>query len=669
MTIKKLKIKNSKSIVDETILFDPLCCLIGENGSGKSNIIKGLEYFQSSLTNNYPDIDLFDKNNPFNNHFEITLTYDFNDIMNKAYSFYNNPFRFLDESESAIFDKIYSLSQYLNNKNELQLTLRRYKNKHTHWTPNIPFTLRSTLKNIFPIYPVRARHLNLTHWDDLWSIVGDLSKLPEVDYSIDLEKFFQNVYGLSYSDIVNTIKSEFKLNEIEFSRFDIKDRFIKLLQLQLNGEFFNHKTQSLEYFSDGINSFNFLRLINNLVRNISNQKIKYPLIVIDEPETGLHPQYIDKLIQEYINNQGKPQILIATHSHRMLKNIIKSNKGYKIYHITQVNNYSHIKEMKKPTDGRELFTISDEEAGYFFSNGIVFIEGYTENELFSNHNINALFPWLNKVDFFPIDGNTVKLEIVHPQKKQINIPYLLLVDSDQIYTVNDMGKIVFPDIIKTILNPLADDDLKKRELFFYGSKRSSTLGVRKRIEELMSTSTLQINKYWWYVFGDYLRTFNSLVKMYCLEYSIYPVKTTIEGSLVNNNNVDIFLEWLIYKNPYDKSHLEALYNFKNDPLYKTTAFRLLVNGKYDIQRTRKQFIKKAKKSPLPTDVDLMYQTIINRSKTFEKTSGWVTEWVNYVFENYIDLEKSSRKKQEKFRYYFEEIFDIITKVQIKCKIK
>ncbi|ASZ16055.1 hypothetical protein CK938_05295 [Bacillus cereus] len=668
MTIKKLYIKNSKSITEETLNLKEINCLIGENGSGKSNVIRAIEYFYSSLTDNILEVDLFDKKNPFNDYIEVSMTYDFELIQEKAYQFFNNAYRLFDDLDSAFFEKVYKLSNYVDANKELTLKLRKYKNNQIEWIPNIPYSLRSFIKNIFPVYSIKARHLNLTHWDDLWSIIGDLSKLQVIDFHDDLEKFFGDIYGTSYSSMLTLIKDELQSNDIEFSKFNLKERFIKLLQIQLNGEFFNHKDEKLDYFSDGINSYNFLKLLNNLARKISNQKLKNPLIIIDEPETGLHPQYIDKLIESYTLNNGKPQILLATHSQRILKNIIKKSDSYIIYHVSYGDEYTKITKMNKPTDSREIFKISDEEAGYFFSRGIVFIEGFTENELFSNKNIIKMFPFLEKIDFLPIDGNTVKLDIVHPNKKKINIPYLLVVDSDQIYAVDKRGRLKLPDQYKEVLNPLADENIRNREKFYYGKKRSNTYEIRKRIEGLMENCNLQINKYWWFVYGSYLGIFNSLVKKYCLEYNVYPVTTTIEGALVNSYNIDVFIEWLKIKNPHDAEILMRLYNFKEDIRYKTTVLRLIVNGKYEIHKTKKQFFKKNKMEDLPEEERKNYLTIAKWNSQFEKTNGWVTDWINYVFDTHINTELSNKQREEKFKFYFGEIFDIIIEVRKKCNV-
>ena len=55
MNIDKIKIHNWRSIPDIEIAFEDLMIFIGQNNSGKSNIISSLLYFFGSITQN--DLD------------------------------------------------------------------------------------------------------------------------------------------------------------------------------------------------------------------------------------------------------------------------------------------------------------------------------------------------------------------------------------------------------------------------------------------------------------------------------------------------------------------------------------------------------------------------------------------------------------------------------------
>ncbi|MNW59780.1 recombination protein F [compost metagenome] len=66
MSISKIQFRNLKSLKNIDLSLTDFNCLIGENGSGKSNVLKALAYFYNNLTENNLNFSLFDKNNPFN---------------------------------------------------------------------------------------------------------------------------------------------------------------------------------------------------------------------------------------------------------------------------------------------------------------------------------------------------------------------------------------------------------------------------------------------------------------------------------------------------------------------------------------------------------------------------------------------------------------------------
>jgi AAA15 family ATPase/GTPase len=662
MSFKRINIKNVKSLKNVYLNFSNITCIIGENGTGKTNVIKSLEFFQDCLSSKTSSI-LIDKANPYNDYLEITITYDFT-FLNKIINSYLSR-GFFSGLDSNFYNRIAQLSSFTKD-NELNLTLRQNKNGNISWVPDIPYEDRCTLKNLFPIYTVKSRHINLVQWNDLWQIIGDFSKLPTVEFQDEMAVFFKNTFGESYTDTLDIIKNELPKNNIDVNKFSPQEKFVNILQLQLNGKSFNHKYEKLDYYSDGINSYNYLILLGSIIGELSKDKVKHPLIILDEPEIGLHPQNIDKLIKVYQYETGKPQVLLSTHSPRIVKNIIKSNVDNNIYHFSLHDTYTKIRQMKRPEETKEIYKITDQEAGYFFSKGIVFVEGDTEIELFNNMNIRNMFPFLNLVDFYSFDGNNIKLSIVHPKRKNINIPYLIVTDMDKIFKV-DNGHLKIIKNNREHLNPLSDDFIKEREKYYFGKKRYETTILRKRIEGLERKCNFKLDPYWWFIESSTYHTFRTLVNQYCLQYNTFPVQTTIEGALVNENNITLFLSWLIEKFPSQSRMLNDLFNLDQRMKYRTTALRLIVNGKYDSLKTKGEFQKYLKENniDLPQNIKRAYTTINKFSGKHDKTSGWVTEWINYVFINFIDPELDNRKKIKTFEMYFREVYNIICAIEKK----
>ena len=100
------------------------------------------------------------------------------------------------------------------------------------------------------------------------------------------------------------------------------------------------------------------------------------------------------------------------------------------------------------------------------------------------------------------------------------------------------------------------------------------------------------------------------VRDYCMQYRTLPIRTTIEGAIVNEDNLEIDIEWL-----------------------KT---KITENG-VQVDSTVKQTVKKI-------------SNIIGK-----KTGGWIQEFIEFYFQNYIDTIDDEKKKYDKFKKDFKEL--------------
>lgn len=634
-------------------------CIIGRNGAGKTNFIKTINFYFQSLSSDSIRFNLNDKRNPFNEESMISVTFDFSYLL-RVSERYQYLLDIGSMEHNVFYDNIHQLSKYaVNGLLELKLTIS--KNGKKEWTPNLPIDLKFTLKNLYPLYFISTRDLQLTDWSNLWEMIGDLGKLQNLNFDNQLEEFFKEIYGDSYSNILRTIKEEFRLSNININKFNISQKFLSILQLQLGGNQFKYNYTDLNYFSDGMNSYNYLKIFGMLVEKISEEKLKNPLVIYDEPEIGLHPKFIDILLKNQLHSKRKPQIIITTHSPRVLKNFLKSQSEYFLYHITDNNYYSEVNKVKSNYNHRERNIINDLEASLYFSNKIVFVEGNTELELFSNEKLRKLFKFLNDIDFYSFDADSINIGTAHPNVRNYKVPYLIITDSDQIFQFTDENKIKILSGKKDFLNPLDSvrfEDQHRKEKYFYGNNRN-LYNLRIRIKKF-TNNKYSLHKYFNIVYGDYFLEFKNLMKLYSVNYNVYPVDTTIEGSLVNNNNVSLMKNWLKMNHPYESDRIEKLFNISNNQDVITASIRLVVNGKYD---THKKMYSQKKYNTFPDDIKKHYICIENLRKNYDKTSGWVTQWLDYFFENYIDNEEDDGEKIKNFKKYFPELYDIIYTIQ------
>ncbi|HDR7782639.1 TPA: retron Eco8 family effector endonuclease [Bacillus wiedmannii] len=659
MSIVNIEIKNCKSIKQMQVDLKALNCIIGRNGAGKTNLIKAIDYFFQSLSFNSLKFDLKDKRNPYNEKSEIIVNFDFTYLLVVGRE-YRKRLSQGTLHKNEFYENIYRLGKYTKD-NLLKLKLVITGNGKKEWTPNLPFELKLTLKNLYPLYFISTRNLKLTDWSNLWEMIGDLGKLQDLDFNDKLEEFFKEIYGTGYSNILNTIKEEFRASNIVINKFNISQKFLSILQLQLGGSQFKFNYTELKFFSDGMNSYNYLKIFGILVEKISEEKLKNPLVIYDEPEIGLHPKYIDSLLRKQFHRKKKPQILMTTHSPRVLKNFLKSHSDYYLYHIMEKNHYSEASLVKSYYDHREKNIINDLESSLYFSNKIVFVEGNTELELFSNENLIKLFPFLQDVDFYAFDGDSVNIGTAHPNVRNYKVPYLILTDSDQIFEFTNENKVKIIKGKKDFLNPLDVDRFSqqhKKERYYFGDKRL-LYSLRKRIQGL-ENNKYSINKYFNIIYGDYFSMHKKLIRSYCVRNNVYPVDTTIEGTLVNNCNVNLMKDWLLQKHPHDLSIIENLFNISRDQNIITTSIRLIFNGKYD---NLKKMKKSSESNAFPEAIKKHYLTIGNLKKNYSKTSGWVSGWLDFVFENNIDIETDHMDRVKAFKRNFPELYDIIYMIQ------
>lgn len=659
MPITNIKIKNCKSLKDITLSITDISCLIGENGTGKSNILEAVKYFYDNLTDIKVNNDLYDKNNPYVDYIEITLTYDISTFLRISDKNLINSI-FSDNISHSIFKTIYKLEKEYAENNLIKLTLRQYKNHAPEWSID-NYEDRALIKNLFPIYFVDTRNLKLTNWEELWDIAGDLSRIKksfrEKVSDGSIKEFISKICGEENYKTIEYIKNEFKEKDITVNNFNFKEIFTHFLQLDLEGKIFNYKEKNLNYFSDGMNSYNYLNILVNLVSKISERKLKDPLLIFDEPEIGLHPSYIDDLIDNFSSKIKNINILLATHSPRIIRNIIRENFSYNMFHISLENYYTQINKMKKMEnkDERLRYRVSEAESSFYFSRGIVFVEGQTELELFSNENLLNLFPFIKKIDFFHYSSD-ILYKIIHPSMQNFNVPYIVLVDLDKILSYIKKKRI-FTFINDKFVNPITDEDIKEKEKFFYGSKRL-IYHLKNQIYELKKEEFLFEENWYYTKENNRFEFFKNSILNYCLNYNIFTLDTTIEGTLVNKYNYKIFYKWIQNK-VGNINKLEEIYNFRDDILYKVTVLRLLVNGKYD-NLTKLLDENKIESKINSSEVRKIYKYIYDiKFGKNEKANGWVTEFLNYFFSKY--QRKSDLKK------YFPEFYDIMDNIKKRLK--
>lgn len=652
--LSTIEIKNVKSLKSVKIDFNKITTLLGSNGTGKSNIINVLKYVYDALDAN-ETINLQDTLNPYTQNSEITLRYDMKLIKTIAKNALSD--KVIDGNVYSYFRKLLEIcNDYCNKEDILELKLNQNKAEKKKF--NIEsYEVRKIIKNLFPLYIIKTREINLVDWETIWEVVADIGRFPkekDKDVKQAIEKSFPQINKKNNKTYLDVIKETIAGNGIEIKT---TNKNSGLYQFLIGGNSFTFDKKELGHYSDGLNSFNYINIFLKLINLIPDFKIKYPVILIDEPEIGLHPKYIDQLAELFIESDSKVRVVLATHSSRLLKTLMSESQDVNLYHLKLVDNYTVCNKMNYLLNLKGKSLITEEEASYFFSEAIGFVEGVSELELYTHKKLNELFPNLKRISFYSFDSNNQKLQVIHPKGKDLSIPYLTIVDSDKLYKYDySTSKISFLTQ-SSIYNPFADEKMQKKELFYYGQKRTDTFHVRNKISKITANVNFYFDDYWGILKGNntYYGELLSLINRYCLEYSVYPVKTTLEGCLINPRTIKIYISWLESMNPKKKKVIETLFSTYKNKNINITIARLIQKGKFDNILTRKQMNKHYKDNLISNSIVTQIYEDIDILST-EKTQ-WITSFLDYWFEKNAHLTLS--QKRDKFNKDFPELSSIL----------
>lgn len=583
-------------------------------GCGKTNIISAIKFFYDNLiSKKNNDINIFDRNNKFSNKIKIGITYSFKDFKKIYYSQLNKG----KDEYISYYNKIINVCA---GRDELYVEMVKIKDLPIKW--NIQsIENRQIIYNIFPFYFVNVRDLNLTEWDDIWLKIGDLVKVED-EIASEIRK---SIFDIIDNDTKNKYKlySKFDLLRRELNNYNVgvrkyspKEFGSSLAKTYLGGERFVFSEEELSYFSDGTNSYNYINILIEITNAIKIRKIKFPVIIIDEPELGLHHKFIDMLTDKILYSCKKIQFILSTHSARLVKNVFKDSSLYcNVVNLKYKEKYTVCTKMNNFEETRQLSFINDEYVNSYFSRMFLLVEGESELELFNNKYLRELYPVLKSIDIIHGAANEVATGIILPNKRNYRTEFVILKDLDKVIKITKKGNKVENEF------KLQKSEFKynNKEKFYYGYKRIHTLDKRKRIQNIVDKCKFHYSlPFYSSVDSNYYDLIN-LLKEYFFNYNIFILRTTIEGTLINYDNYDIF--WKFYKERKQNKNIEDLEQiyWKLKRNEKVNLLRLLVNGKTDYILNLEELDKISE--------DLKKLIMRNR---IGKTK-WISEWLEYYF--------------------------------------
>ncbi len=661
MGIEKIEIENYKSIKNCTMTLKQLNLIIGENGCGKTNVISAIKYFYENMRGKQQeDEKIFDKNNRFNNQVRIAITYNCEELKKIVVHKLKNK-----EENNEYYKKIERL---IGKNNKIYLQLIKIKNMPIKW--NIEsYSDREIIYNSFPIYFVQARDINSKSWDYIWENIGDflkLDKATEEELQSNLLENMQNEENSRISAKFKKMEDILNKSEIQVKDYTPRQYAKAIAQIYFKGEEFQISQHNPNYFSDGTNAFNYINILIEIINIIKASKVKFPVIIVDEPEISLHHKYIDSLSEKIIEN-NRSQYILATHSSRLLKNVLRnSEQSNNIIHLKYENKYTNCSQMKLFEDKRQNTVINDEHANSYFANMLLLVEGESELQLFYNPYLQEIYPILKKIDIIKAATDNVIKEGLLPDKRNYRMPYLILIDMDKVMVPNTQEN-------KFVVNK-KDGYFREhiKEKYYYGMKRQATYELQKKIRNMMEKCRFHyILPFYSCTDPNYYELIKN-VKEYFLQYNIFVNSTTIEGLLINESNSNTF--WNYYALRQEPDMELRKYYMKKSLNEQINLLRLLVSGKTDYILNLKQL----------KQIDPQLKELIEHNKLSQKTSGWISEWITYYLCDILRIPKDinaekelkkqikkeeNKEKCRKFLYDdFRELYNVISELNKRYSI-
>ena len=646
MGIEYIQIRNFKSIkkIDYDISRGGINCLLGKNGVGKTTIDRAIKYFYEMASNPYSIEEVIDKRNPYIQKMSIELGFDLSTVCHE-----NRNNEYLD-SELGI------LKKYLNG-NKLSLKLVQYRNGSTKWFPeNNRFLIMKVLK-IFPVYMIQTRLIDSKAWNNLWDVVADIAitsaKADRDEVREKLRDGFTEIYGNKYAKVLENIEQVLESEKISINDAQFKKRFKHALLTNIGGEDFMLDDQNFDYYSDGINTYKYLSLYLRLLAELSELSRKEILIVLDEPEISLHLQYVEELADVILNASKKVKIIISTHSTRLICSLHRgASENIQIVtsQLYLKNGYSYISGIQDIVSDKDKYLIRDNEAESYFANALVFVEGQTEIQILQNRNIVNLFPKLKKITVYNTKSNDSATKIIIPDYSKPTIPFLVLIDMDKILDYN-LAKGTFNTKKKgnATVNPFCNDCVKEKEKYYYGKKRRNTYDRRVEIEKAVKSRNYICDDKNYYLKKPWLDNIIDQIKKYCRQYRTIPMKTTIEGAIVCEESLEVFLEWLKDSGKYE----DYLSTIRGMPkLQQVSLTRILFHGKLDCIPNSEDF------SLILSSAD---KDLIEKNKRGDKVDGWIFCFFDWYFNKYIIGTEDENLKV--FSNNFPELFEVLQYIE------
>jgi predicted ATPase len=330
LKIKKITIKNFRSIANLSLDCSEITCFVGNNDAGKSNVLRALNLF-------------------FKGHTDYLQPFDFDRDFNK---FATVPEKKAKEIVIELVLELpdsYIRSDYPNNvvwKKVWRKEGYSEKNSARSYDDGTEFPARSRIPLLLDRleYKYIPAIKDKTFFADLQGQLYDvLAQVAESDLRSSASKFETEIQG-QIKELLSSVSSIFKSNSFMKLPENLRQVFENL-------EFNNSDGIPLSRRGDGIKVRHIpaiLRFIADKTNSIHKQGVVYHVWGFEEPENNVEMAASFDMVAEFIDAaQHEHQIFLTTHSPVFYGEVEQNKELATVYRVSKSSQISEIKPARK----------------------------------------------------------------------------------------------------------------------------------------------------------------------------------------------------------------------------------------------------------------------------------------------------------------------------------
>ncbi len=467
--IKKLKIKNFRSIRELEIELTKINALIGPNNAGKSNIMKALKLI---LGETYPTVKSFDEKDFYMHNTSNPIVIEV--IFDRPLNSDNRVWGFKLEFDGNQCDYLCI------DQNETVIT----------YNGGRPIKVSNAMKEeVTLMYLSLDRQANQQIKSSQWTLYGKLLKYINCQIDQNKKEEFKNKVKEKFKNLIYPDIQPFEniLNQhiggqtglglsLNLSILDELE-IIKNLRPYIIEENF---ISDAEDVGAGVQS-----ALSIAIARAYAQMVRQPLIIaIEEPELYLHPhgcRHFYKLLKEIAANEGI-QIIYTTHE----RSFVNISEFESIHLVRKENNETRIYSGKSMSIGGDFDQIRlaskfDEYINeVFFAEHVILVEGFAD-KVACKLALEKLGVDVDLKNISIIEcGSKTAIEPIAKVLKHFGIKTYVLIDSDAQREINSLKQILGEDNV-FIQNPDLEGMLGRQKL---GLRNNEKLNKEKTLRIL-----------------------------------------------------------------------------------------------------------------------------------------------------------------------------------------